>query len=381
MTRFIPNPDRRGVLVGVGALAASSTAAGAALAADPGAYEAALDLAASRGGAPALAGMIVGRSGATWIGVRGVRRQGAADPATRDDRWHLGSNTKAMTAALWARTVQAGLARWDMPLTEAFPDVAVHERFVGLTVDELMRHRIGLTDPGLLSPAWLGTARVDPRPLTLQRADLAAQALSAAPTGRAGTFAYGNLNYIVLGAALERLHGAAWEDLMARDVFEPLGITSGGFGAPSDPAPWGHRSAAGVTTAVAPGPGGDNPAALGPAGTAHMTLADYGRFLSVFLDGGKGWLTGASLERLTTPFEGPPPAYAAGWGVMRTGWAGRDRGLGPLLTHDGSNTFWYLSAALAPERGIGFVAASNDAGKGGDAVGDLIGRLIRTAAT
>jgi len=380
MTRLTPSPHRRGLMLGAGALAASS-AVGSPAFADPRAYDAALDLAASRGGAPALAGMVVGRSGATWIGVRGVRRQGAADAVTRDDRWHLGSNTKAMTAALWARTVQAGLARWDLPLTEAFPDVPVHERFAGLTIDELMRHRVGLTDPGLLTPGWLRTARADARSLTEQRADLAAQALSAAPTGRAGTFAYGNLNYIVLGAALERLHGVSWEELMARDLFDPLGITSGGFGAPADPAPWGHRSAAGVATAIPPGPAADNPAALGPAGTAHMTLADYARFLAVFLDGGKGWLTGPSLQRLTTPFEGSAPAYAAGWGVLRAGWAGRDRGPGPLLTHDGSNTFWYLSAALAPERGIGFVAASNDAGRGADAVGDLIGRLVRTAAT
>ncbi|MBX9575061.1 MAG: beta-lactamase family protein [Caulobacteraceae bacterium] len=380
MTSFPYPLHRRGLMLGAGALAASSTVAGAVTAADPGAYAAALDLAFSRGGAPALAGMVVGRSGATWVGVRGVRRQGAQDVATREDRWHLGSNTKAMTAALWARTVQTGLARWDMPLTDVFPDVAVHERFAGLTVDDLMRHRAGLTDDGLLTPAWLRASRADARPLTEQRAALAAQALSAAPAGRAGTFAYGNLNYIILGAALERLHGAAWEDLMRRDLFEPLGIASGGFGTPVDPAPWGHRSAGGVATAIAPGPSGDNPAALGPAGTAHMTPADYGRFLSVFLDGGKGWLTGASLERLTTPFEGPPPAYAAGWGVIRAGWAGRDRGPGPLLTHDGSNTFWYASAALAPERGIGFVALSNDAGRGADAVGDLIGRLIRTAA-
>ena len=36
-----------------------------------------------------------------------------------DDRWHLGSNTKAMTAALWARLTEQGRAGWDMPVAEA----------------------------------------------------------------------------------------------------------------------------------------------------------------------------------------------------------------------------------------------------------------------
>lgn len=378
MTTFCSRPDRRLVL---GAAAALAAAPATARAADPRAYDDQLDLSFSRSGAPALAGMVVGRSGATWVGVRGVRRVGGADPVTRDDRWHLGSNTKAMTSALWARAVQAGKARWDMPLSAAFPDLALHERLAGGTVDDLMRHRAGLLDAPLMEQGWLRTSRSDPRSLVEQRAAIAAQLLTAAPPGRPGAFAYANVNYMIAGAALERLHGAPWEELMATDLFTPLGITSGGFGAPVDPAPWGHRSANGVSVPVAPGPLADNPAALGPAGTAHMTLADYGRFLSVFLDGGKGWLSGASLTRLGTPFEGPPPAYAYGWGTMRAGWAGRDGGPGPVLTHDGSNTFWYLSAAVAPERGLAVVTASNDAGRGETATGDLMSRLIRAATT
>lgn len=378
MTTFCSRPDRRLVL---GAAAALAAAPATARAADPRAYDDQLDLSFSRSGAPALAGMIVGRSGATWVGVRGVRRLGVADPVTRDDRWHLGSNTKAMTSALWARAVQAGKARWDMPLSAAFPDLALHERLAGATVDDLMRHRAGLLDAPLMEQGWLRTSRSDPRSLAEQRAAIAAQLLTAAPPGRPGAFAYANVNYMIAGAALERLHGAPWEELMVTDLFAPLGITSGGFGAPVDAAPWGHRSANGVSVPVAPGPLADNPAALGPAGTAHMTLADYGRFLSVFLDGGKGWLSGASLMRLGTPFEGPPPAYAYGWGTMRAGWAGRDGGPGPVLTHDGSNTFWYLSAALAPERGLAVVTASNDAGRGETATGDLMSRLIRAATT
>ena len=378
MTPFPIRPDRRAVLAGATALVAAPLPA---LAADPRADEDQLDLSFSRSGAPALAGMIVGRSGATWIGVRGVRRLGMSDPVTREDRWHLGSNTKAMTAALWARAVQAGKARWDMPLAGLFPDLTFHERLAAATVDDLMRHRAGLLDAPLMEQGWLRTSRSDPRRMVEQRAAVTAQLLTAAPPGRPGAFAYANVNYIIAGAALERIHGLPWEELMAVDLFAPLGITTGGFGAPADPAPWGHRSANGVSAPVAPGPLADNPAALGPAGTAHMTLADYGRFLAVFLDGGKGWLSQASLARLATPPEGPPPAYAYGGGTMRAPWAGRGRGAGPRLSHDGANTFWYLSAAVAPDGALAVVTASNDADRGGEATGDLMSRLIRAATT
>ena len=75
------------------------------------AAEAALDAVFAGAAPPALAAGIVTREGLGWAGVRGVRRAGTEDAATLDDRWHLGSNTKAMTAAVFARLVDQGRAR------------------------------------------------------------------------------------------------------------------------------------------------------------------------------------------------------------------------------------------------------------------------------
>src|SRR5688500_17405903 len=51
---------------------------------------------------PALAGAIITLDGIEAIGVDGVRRRGGSERATIDDRFHLGSCTKAMTATLIA---------------------------------------------------------------------------------------------------------------------------------------------------------------------------------------------------------------------------------------------------------------------------------------
>ncbi|MFN3669401.1 MAG: serine hydrolase domain-containing protein [Brevundimonas sp.] len=340
------------------------------------AAEAALDAVFAEAAPPALAAGVVTRDGLGWAGVRGVRRAGQPASATLDDRWHLGSNTKAMTAAVFARLVDQGRARWDMPLAEALPGVRLDPAWAATTPETLMRHRAGLLDAGLLDQTWLISAHADQRPLPEQRAAFAAKALGAPPAGAVGEFAYGNGNYIVLGAMLEALTGQPWETLMGAELYAPLGLASAGFGPPREASPWGHRGGVGVD----PAGFADNPRALGPAGTAHMTLGDYARFVAAMMGGVPGWISEDSRRRLLTPAAGSPPAYAAGWGVGTAAWGGV-AGPGPTITHNGSNTMWFATVLAAPQRGLGFIALSNDGTAGQRACQTLVQRLAiaRTA--
>src|SRR5215470_14160319 len=49
-------------------------------------------------------------------GVAGVRKRGSAERVTLDDRFHLGSCTKAMTATLVAMLVEEGKLNWTTTL-------------------------------------------------------------------------------------------------------------------------------------------------------------------------------------------------------------------------------------------------------------------------
>lgn len=336
--------------------------------------DAVLDAVFATAAPPALAAGIVTREGLTWSGVRGVRRRGAAEPATTDDRWHLGSNTKAMTAAVFARLIEQGRTRWALPVAKAFPDLTVDPAWRGITLDDLMRHRGGVLDGPVVNQAWLIAAHTDTRPLPQQRAELARKVFSLPPAGPVGTFAYSNANYIVVGAAIEALTGEAWETVMQRELFGPLDLTSAGFGAPKGEAPWGHRSGVGID----PAGFADNPPALAPAGTAHMTLADYARFIAAMMGGIPDWLGEDTRRHLLTPAAGDPPAYAAGWGIGAAPWAGIG-GPGPTITHNGSNTMWFATVLAAPERGLGVISLSNDAEAGQRACAALIPRLIAAA--
>ncbi len=372
---------RRSLLTAL-ALAPATAAAGGVLARQADTPETVLNEVFGATAPVALGVAVVGREGVTWSGVRGLRQAGEPDAVTVDDRWHFGSNTKAMTAAVFARLVEQGRARWGMTVAEAFPDVAIDAAWGDATLVDLMRHRAGLLDASVMGREWLMTARGDPRSLPEQRAAIAAAALGAPPAGTPGQFAYGNANYVLIGAAIEQIARAAWEDVMRAELFAPLGLQSAGFGPPlaaggSGGNAWGHRDMAGQKVAMAPNhPGADNPKALGPAGTAHMTLDDYGRFLAAMMGGRPDWLGADSLQRLTTPPpELSPPAYAFGWGVRPQPWGGLG-GPGLVLGHDGSNTMWYCSVMLAPERGLGLVAVANDGVEGRVACQILLQRLV-----
>jgi CubicO group peptidase (beta-lactamase class C family) len=355
----------------------AATAAFATLVASPAraeaaGWDAALDRIATGAGAPpALAGMVVGREGPLWVGARGLRRAGSSDAATADDLWHLGSNTKAMTAALYGRLVDQGRASWTATLSQVLPDVALHEAWRDTPLTAVMGHVAGLSDQTVMGRPWLMRARADPRSLPEQRLALVEAMLAVPPAGTPGSFAYGNANYILLGAVIEAITGQAWEDVLRAELFAPLGITSGGFGAPVGDQPWGHSGGVGIDPAGV----SDNPLALGPAGTAHMTLRDYARFLGLFMNGDGAVLSAETMAVLTRPVGTGRPPYGGGWLVVE----GQPWAAGPALSHDGSNTFWYFSAWAAPGAGRAFVAASNDGLAGAQACRQLIPALIQAA--
>lgn len=297
---------------------------------------------------PALGAALVTRDGGVDLDVVGVRIRGGADPVARDDRWHIGSCGKSMTAALYARLVERGEAEWDARLPDLFPDLAgaIDSGWSTITIDDVLVSQAGL--PANLGRAEMAAAWRDTRPLTEQRTDASAAVL-ARPPRRPGRFLYSNLGYIVIGAAIERIADGPFESALATHVLEPLGITSGGFGPP--PMLWGHGGrilALGPLGLVDLGRGApadpegvesDNPAIMTPAGRLHFTLDDWARFQRVFLTQGGDFLLPETVERLLTPASGPGYRQAMGWAQAR--------GLGDVsLGQQGSNTFWVATALI-----------------------------------
>ena len=241
-------------------------------------------------------------------GKAGVRVVGHAAMIADDDKFHLGSCTKAMTATLLARYVDAGLVLFDTNLGSLFVDIDVNPAYQSVTLSQLIRHEGGTPGslmrdmPDLWQYMWTNREG-DQREV---RQEIARRILSQPPLNVIGQYEYSNAAYIIVGAALESLVQESWENMMRLQVFNPLGMDECGFGMPAqsdeDPQPWGHRIGRDGPVAVAPGPSADNPTSLGPAGTIHCSLDSWMKFVQLHSDGfPENYLGAETLAALHAP--------------------------------------------------------------------------------
>jgi CubicO group peptidase (beta-lactamase class C family) len=327
-------------------------------------------------GVPALAGAFGLGEGLVALGAVGRRRADQADPAVqRDDQFHIGSNTKSMTATIIATLVEQGMLAWDTAIADVYPELVgtIQPDYEDVTLLELLSHRSGIADlPAFHDRAWTLTG-----PLPEQRYTMVQMVLAVPPAAPPGSaYMYSNWGYVTAGAMAERVTGEAWEDLITERLFAPLGMDSAGFGAPGTAElvdePWGH-SGSGYTP-VPPGRFADNPPVYGPAGTVHCSLSDFAVHGALHVRGDRGekglLLTPDSFRILHTDWYNQ--GYALGWAVTNRSWAG-----GRVLTHNGSNTYWYHDTWLAPARDAVLITATNCGYNGFEACDAVLGPIIR----
>ena len=361
--------------------------ANAAIAEQPASLDSLLEPIRATNGLPALAAAVAHDGKTVALGAVGFRKDGSPERVTLDDKWHIGSCTKSMTAVLAAMLIEEGKFRWDTTLAEMFPQLAprMQEGWRGVTLEQLLTHHGGaphdLDEGGLWGRLW---ERVSLPPLE-QREYLTEELLTKEkPVVRPRTkFIYANAGYALVGHAIETKLNRPWEDVLRERLFKPLGMASAGFGTPATPGhvdqPWGHVvDKSGKLTPIAPGLGADNPAAIGPAGTVHCSIGDLATYAIFQVRGerhGGGLLKPETFRRLHTP-AGPEGDYACGWIVTSRPWGG-----GRVLTHSGSNlanitVFW-----LAPKRDFAVVVCTNLGGERAkkatdDAAGALVQRFL-----
>src|SRR6266481_8438831 len=269
-------------------------------------------------------------------GAAGVRKRGTAERITLNDRFHLGSCTKAMTATLVAMLVEEGKLNWTTTLGELFADTVkpMHPAWEKVTLRQVLAHRASLrVEPdGLAAQVfkeWVLPPRAPLGTLPQQRLEIARQALSRPPGIPPDTkYWYSNVGYVLAGAVLEQLTGRAWEELMRERLFQPLGISTGGFGPPgtaekTGPA-LGHSPVLGKPLDPR-SPAAELPLFNGPAGLAHMTVTDWAKIIALHLRGDPANPhCQAALLKLDTFAEmhavAPTTSYSKDWVVRGITW-------------------------------------------------------------
>lgn len=267
-----------------------------------------------RGFAPAAAALAAGRIPGAALGIvtadgsRAVRLAGLAqrvpdeEPLTRDHWFDLASVSKVIaTTTFILRLADEGRLDLDRPLTDAIPDLRQYDVANAperrLTFRDCLVHRTFL--PAVEPIYTYGDDPARLRAFVLQR------------EWRHGPPVYSDINFILLGIAIERLTGAGLEA-------QPLGAGLS-WGPPPGPAvatehcQWRGRVMKGEVH-------DENCWAMGGR-TGHAGL--FGTIDGV-LDFAHGLLNGsaaspAMLDAIRTPVEGH---RTAGWEIRFPGWSG-----------------------------------------------------------
>ncbi|MFH8793931.1 serine hydrolase domain-containing protein [Streptomyces sp. NPDC017941] len=318
-----------------------------------------LATAQAEGRAPSVVAAVVRDGEVVW---NGARTSAAGWTADENVQYRIGSITKMFTAVLVLRLRDEGVLDLADPLEKHLPGTGVGES----TIAELLSHTAGLAaeSPGV----WWERSPGSLRP---ELHDVLGEQPRKHPAGR--RYHYSNPGYTLLGSLVEALRGEPWEDVLRREVLEPLGLrrTSARPQAPHADG-WAVHPWADV---LLPEPSQDL-GLMAPAGQLWSTTADLARFAVFLLQGDERVLSADSVREMRTP---AAPAGAGDW--QRTYGLGAElivRDGRVLAGHSGSLPGFLAALLMSEQDGLAAVALANCTS--GVSIAGLAADLVRIVA-
>ena len=317
-----------------------------------------LDEAQRRSRAPGMA-MAVLVDGETHFFFSGLANRAHEVPADEDTLWELASVSKAFTGLALLLLEEQGQLSLSDSIADHLPWFTL--RYQGQPVDmqgvrlyHLMHHTVGLTNgrhPNLI------LERTEPD--TLQNTVEAL--IDAELVFYPGTqFAYGTVNYNVLGLVIESVTGQSYEAFMEEQLFRPLGLAD--TYANRDHAEATGRLAQGhVTTFIFATIERDSPEARGsvPTGYIITSARDMARWMGIQLGIVEDipeifkTIIPRSHELGRSVAEADGTFYAAGWVVSEDH---------RIIEHGGGNPGFSTYVRLLSEEQIGITLLINASG-------------------
>ncbi len=317
-----------------------------------------LEIERERAAAPALAAAVVVGGQVADAAAVGVRIAGGEDAVTIDDRFHVGSVSKAVNATMIGMLVEREVVDWSTTVGWALGDVEMDDLYAGATVRQLLEHKAGLPPFLRFEPDEMRRLVTLEGSPSAQREAFVAEALMARPVAPPGEEAvYSNAGPVVAAVIAERQTETPWEELVERMVFDQLGMDRSGVGWPATAArpdePLGH--AGGQPVAMDAYPLGSF---MSPAGNLHMSIGDLARFARFHLLGlidardAERARVVRSLHEPATTLD-PRSPHAAGW-ILRV-----REGEPTVHWHNGSVGTFYALVAIIPAERMAVVVAAN----------------------
>lgn len=301
---------------------------------------------------PQISYAVVNDSSILEIAAIGRHSVNSDDQATLNDRFHIGSNTKAMTAFVAAKYVEKGFLKWETRFFDLFPDWKKdsNPEYYEITLQELLAHRAKIQPfqgTGETVPKFDGNEQQKRR--KFGKYVLTLPPLSPAPTTK---FTYSNAGYVLAALMLEKKTGSTWEKLIQKVFNEDLKIEIK-LSFPENQKKkdtWGHITDNNKLIPVS-SKSADKLEYTAPAGDLNIKLTDFIKFIQLNLKGLNGednYLKAATYSFLHEHYE----EYSGGW--YNSVENGKE-----FSTHAGTVGTYYTIASIDRGKLVGYIIFTN----------------------
>ncbi|HYV90460.1 MAG TPA: serine hydrolase domain-containing protein [Chitinophagales bacterium] len=308
------------------------------------------------GGIPELAYAVVSGDSILEMAFLGYHSINLKDTASVSDRFHIGSNTKAMTAFIIAKYVEKGKLNWDTKFFDLFPEWKKESdsAYYNITLQDLLSHRARIQpftedEEGHAIPEFKGTKQQ-------KRTEFGKFVLTLKPVEIDSNlkYTYSNAGYTLATLMLEKVSGKSWEDLVIRVFNRDLKINTQ-FSWPDNQSKkdtWGHIFEDGKLVPVA--------STIDyhldftePAGDINITLPDYIKFVQLNINGLKGkdnYLRATTYQSIHKGIEN----YSLGWANIYEN--GKE-----FSAHSGSAGTYFCTVSIDRKKYISYIIFANSA--------------------
>lgn len=231
----------------------------------------------------------------------------ARAPMMVDTIFDIASLTKVVaTTTAMIQLVDQGKVKLSDPVAKYIPEFAQNEKG-DITVRDLMTHYSGLPPDLDLTQPWSGK-------------DVGLNMAFASPTVAPpeARFIYSDINFILLGAMVERVSGMTLDAYCAKNIFVPLGMTHTRFLPPADwvpqIAPTEYDEQKKMLNGVVHDPTSRRMGGVAGHAGLFSTADDLAKFAQALLEGGAPVLSPLAVQKMTTPEQPPNGSVLRGLG-------------------------------------------------------------------
>jgi hypothetical protein len=177
--------------------------------------------------------------------------------------------------------------------------------------------------------------------------------------------------YSAAGEIAGRMNHSTWEEVIANDLFRPLGMTSSVAVITDMLKSPDHATGYVFDKSYRAVPPPKSLAALAPGGAVASSARDMAQWLLMLTNSGRNFISPAMFRELTTPLiaVNPTTSYALGWAVYD--WNGLR-----VIEHNGGSEGISAIISFIPEKRLGFVFLANTSSNAMTKVGSGAAKLL-----